>query len=104
MPCRDYGSDQSVGYTDMKVRADMLARIACKAMQELETNGIVDLLILKDDEVGAWWGQHKEADRLEKERKANAQAEQARRIETKRQRNDLIARLTPEERKLLGIK
>ena len=57
MPCRDYPSDNYVsptsswGYRDLKDRADMLARIACKAMTELVEQGKADFLILRDDEV-----------------------------------------------------
>jgi hypothetical protein len=69
MPCRDYQSDSysdpedSWQYRKLKTHADMLARIACKALTELESNSIEDLLLLKDDEVRTWWAAHKEADR-----------------------------------------
>ena len=64
MPCRDYASDSYSSptstwqYREMKDRADMLARIACSAMTELESNGISEVLLLKNDEVREWWGQH----------------------------------------------
>ena len=58
MPCRDYGyEEQEAG--NRKKRADMLARIACKAMTELERQGVADFLLLQDDEVRKWWTQHK---------------------------------------------
>ena len=102
MPCRDYESD-SWGHADdsgrvgkLKEQADRLARIACKAMDALEENGIEDFLLLKDDEVRQWWQQHKEADRKEKTRVA----EKERRARVKA---EALARLSDEEKELLGL-
>ena len=103
MPCRDYESDSytspehSWQYQKLKERADMLARIACKAMTELEANSVEDLLLLKDDEVRTWWADHKEADRLAQEKE-----------ERKRQRLQLrrsgLKKLSDEEKIALGLK
>lgn len=101
MPCRDYDSDgwdtRSEELANYKVRADMLARIACKALTELENNSIVEAILLRDDEVREWWIAHKEADRkaAEKERKVREREEK---------RQAALSKLTAEERKLLGIK
>ena len=57
MPCRDYASDSyadpedSWQFRELKERADMLARIACKAMTELAEQGRAEFLVLRDDEV-----------------------------------------------------
>lgn len=99
MPCRDYESDNwdySSENRQLKKQADKLARIACKAMNALEENGIEDFLLLKDDEVAEWWAQHKEADRKERARIA----EQERR---ERVRAEALARLSDEEKELLGL-
>lgn len=112
MPCRDYYSDNeytsspesSWQYRELKARADMLARIACKALTELETNEIAEVLLLKDDEVREWWTQHKEADRKEAERVRKEAARKAKAAEDKRKKKELLDRLTPEEKRLLGIK
>ena len=72
MPCQSYDSSWDNGSDERKIRelkkqADMLARIACKALAELENNKIEDMLLLKDDEVRTWWAKHKEDDRKAKE-------------------------------------
>ena len=60
MPCQSYddswdrASDDRDKIRELKKQADMLARIACKALAELENNEIEDLLLLKDEEVRTW--------------------------------------------------
>ena len=103
MPCRDYQSDSytsptsSWEYREMKKRADMLARIACVAMTELEDNSISEVLLLKNDEVREWWGQHKEADR-------RAREQEERKQQKARLRRQALRKLTEEEKIALGIK
>ena len=105
MPCRDYPSDSYSDPADswqyrelkLKARADMLARIACKAMTELESNSIEDLLLLKDDEVRTWWAAHKEADR-------KARETEERKKQYLKLRRSALKKLTDEEKKVLGIK
>lgn len=103
MPCRDYASDSyssptdSWQYRDLKDRADLLARIACKAMTELENNKIEDMLLLRDDEVRDWWAKHKEADRKAREKEQRKQ-------ERLRLRRAALRKLTAEEKVALGLK
>ena len=103
MPCRDYESDSyssptdSWQYRDLKERADMLARIACKAMTELENNKIEDLLLLRDDEVREWWAKHKEADRKAREKEQRKQ-------ERLLLRRAALSKLNEEEKIALGLK
>jgi hypothetical protein len=104
MPCKSYEDDYRSGsptdswqYKELKANNDKLARIACKAMTELESNSIGDFLLLKDDEVRTWWLAHKEADRKAQE----AAAEKARVAKVKR---DALKKLTDEEKKVLRIK
>lgn len=115
MPCRDYDSDSwgnggvsTATYNELKARADMLARIACKSLDELESNGIVEAILLRDDEVREWYVAHKEADRKEAERIARKkEADRLRRLakaEEKRLRETALAKLTLEEKTALGIK
>jgi sugar-specific transcriptional regulator TrmB len=80
----------------LKKEADKLARIACAAMEELIKHGKADFLVLKNDELREWWGQHQEDDRKERER----QAEINRR---KRIKEEALARLSDEEKELLGL-
>jgi hypothetical protein len=71
-------------------------KFAVEAMEELEKNGVADLLLLKNDNLRGWWKSHKEAEarklaeRLENERIA-------------RVREEALAKLSTEERKVLGI-
>lgn len=102
MPCRSYEDDwaeksNSAEVKKLKKQVDRLARIACKAMTELEKNGMEDFILLQDDEVREWWAQHKIADA----KAAAAKAERARVAKVKR---DALSKLSDEERKVLGIK
>lgn len=82
---------------EWKNKTDKLARIACKAMEELVKSGKADFLLIKDEEVREWWDQHQEADR--KAREAREKKEREARI-----RKEALAKLTDEERKILSIK
>ena len=101
MPCQSYDSSWDDGSDARKIRelkkqADMLARIACKALTELEKNSIEDMLLLRDDEVRVWWQKHKEDDAREQARLAE--------IERKaRIKEEALAKLSTEERELLGL-
>ena len=99
MPCRDYESDSPSYYEDyrkMKKQADRLARMACSAMEELERNGIAEVLLLKNDEVREWWAAHKEADRKERARVAELQRREA-------VKQEALNKLSNEEKELLGL-
>ena len=103
MPCQSYDSswdredDDRRKIQELKKQADMLARIACKALTELEKNEIEDLLLLKDDEVRLWWKKHKEDDAREQARLAEIERK-------KRVKEEALARLSDEEKELLGLK
>ena len=103
MPCQSYNDDWR-SYNDdrdkvkeLKKQADMLARIACKALTALEEMGKEDFLLLKDDEVREWWQEHQEADRKARE------AEEARQRK-KEAKARAMAKLTDEEKVALGLK
>ena len=102
MPCMSYDTNWARSSTDrdikrLKNEADKLARIACKALAALEDMGKEDFLLLKDDEIRVWWKAHKEAD-------AKARAEAQAKQERKEAKERLLARLTDEEKSLLGLK
>jgi hypothetical protein len=101
MPCQSYDSSWDDGSDARKIRelkkqADMLARIACKALTELEANKIEDMLLLRDDEVRVWWKKHKEDD-------AREQAQLAEKARREKAKKDALAKLSPEEKELLGL-
>lgn len=97
MPCMSYDDRPDYSAREWKNKTDKLARIACKAMEELVKSGKADFLLIKDDEVREWWDQHQEADR--KAREAREQKERDARV-----RREALAKLTDEEKKILGIK
>ena len=107
MPCRDYMDDLAVDpqVGILKERLDRLSRIACKALQHIEESGDgLEILILKDPEIADWWSAHKEADRKAQEAAAAKRRESAERAARTRRRNEIKAKLSPEELKILGVK
>jgi hypothetical protein len=100
MPCYDGSgpsySDNTYEMRKMKERNDLLARVACRALTELEDNGIADLLLLRDDETREFWIKHKEFDRKRK-------AEQAEKRRLAALKKAALAKLTDEEKAALGI-
>ena len=102
MPCMSYSTNWARNMPDrdikrLKAEADKLARIACKALAALEDMGKEDFLLLKDDEIRVWWSAHKEAD-------AKARAEAQAKQERKEAKERVLARLTEDEKILLGLK
>lgn len=71
-------------------------KFAVEAMEELEKNSIADLLLLKNDKLREWWKSHKAAEA----KKLAAKLEQER---IARVREEALAKLSTEERKVLGI-
>lgn len=96
MPCMDYESSHDDSGRKLKKQNDRLARIACAAMEELERNGIAEVIMLKNDELRDWWSAHKEADRIERERVAEEERKA-------RVRQEALDRLSAEEKELLGL-
>lgn len=108
MPCRDYMDDirpSSSEITELKARCDMLSRIACKALTHIEqTNDGLEILVLSDPEIQQWWSAHKEADRKAAEAAAKKAAALAEKERLAKIKADVIANLTPDQKKALGIK
>lgn len=100
MPCMDYEDNWSRG-VDMekqyKDRLDMLSRIACKALTELEKFEVAyDRLLSKEVEVATWWEQHKKADaRARSLAKVKRMKDQIKR--------EALAKLSDEEKLALGL-
>jgi hypothetical protein len=73
-------------------------------MDELTANGLDSHILLKYPEIADWWGgvlkeRKKKEEALRKREEAKRKAE-----EDKHARESLLARLTPEEKRLLGVK
>lgn len=112
MPCRDYGADEYYRGSTLEVekallreRGDMLARIACQAMDGLakDAPGTFAKLMV-NPEVFEWYTQHKKEDeKRQKENERNKKAEE-KRLEKQRIRNQVLAKLTKEEIEAFGLK
>jgi len=100
MPCYDGGGPSYNDNTDelrrMKARINLLARVACRALTELEDNGIADFLLLRDDETREFWEKHKEFDR-------KRQAAEAEKLRLAALKKAALAKLSDEEKAALGI-
>ena len=101
MPRMDYRDDyRTIDNTETyKKMRDQLARIACKAMTELEKVDPGNKLF-KDKEAGPWFTQHKIDDAKAKE------ADRARRAKVKAAKEAkaaALAKLTEADKKALGI-
>lgn len=80
------------------------AAVATILMDELTANNLDSHILLKYPKIADWWGKHL-AERKKKEEKKRKLAEARRKKEEDaRARESLLARLTPEERRLLGVK
>lgn len=80
------------------------AEFATILMDELTANGLDSHILLKYPAIADWWGsvlkdRKKKAEALRKREEAKRKRE-----EDKHARESLLARLTPEERRLLGVK
>lgn len=106
MPCRSYDDDfRTTPDPAIKEKLDRLSRIACKALEHIEASGDgLEIMILKDPEIAEWWHAHKEADRKAKEEEAARRRRAAEKAALTRRKNEIKARLTPEELKILGVK
>lgn len=108
MPCQSYESEYPMSTSDDNSRAlrDKLARIACKALEHIEQSGDggLEVLILQDPEIAEWWSAHKAADAAQK-KKEQAAVEKKKMIEERKaKKREILARLSEEEIKILGVK
>ena len=99
MPCRSYEDDYAPSFDSTKALRDKLARIACKAMTELEKIDPTNKLF-KDKEAGPWFTQHKIDDARAKEEE-RARKEKARKA--KEAKAAALAKLTAADKKALGL-
>lgn len=87
MPC------DGSGYPDTtRAELNRLAPLLCEACKLLERHSIPVSIRL-----AAWWDEHKEIDRKREQRERQEAEQEAK-------RKDALSKLTPAERKLLGIR
>lgn len=100
----DWDSDYDTDWYEPKERTYNHDKIAEILMRELEKFGKADFVILGNDEIQHWWTKVKTKER-EKLEAIKRREEVIRKIEEDaRAKEALLARLTPEEKRLLGIK
>lgn len=78
--------------------------IAIRLMDALTENNLDSYILLKDPVIAEWWGNIVKARNFQAEKKRKAEEAQRKKQEDARAREELLSRLTPEERRLLGIK
>jgi hypothetical protein len=89
-------NDEYNDYDDYEEDTRMYRDFAVRAMEELEKNGVADLLLLRDDTLRAWWKEHKD----DEARKLAAIQEMER---IARVKAEAMAKLSTEEREVLGL-
>lgn len=96
MPCRDYDdSVRIVEDPETRRRLDHVTRMLCGLLQQLEEKNLLSC-ISGNITVLQWWKDHQAADRKRLEAEAAARLKQ-------KHRAAALAKLTPAERKLLGV-
>jgi hypothetical protein len=93
MPCRDDFGEAEAARQQID-RLHLATRVACSACGLLEQIGKLAHLPVESQN---WWDKHKRADEARRRREEEEKRQEDR-------RREIIARLTPEERKLLGVK
>lgn len=97
MPCSDSGYSNSQ-YDIMEKRLDAATDYLCRTLTHMERSALVSTeWLLKNPDIAVWWKEHKAADVARRIR----EEKEAREKEAKRAAR---AKLTPDERALLGIK
>lgn len=94
---KDFETSASDYSSSLKKQCDRLANYATIAMQALEENGHADFVLLKHDDLHKWWNFHKK----EIAKAEEARVARERRAEVKAR---VLARLTDEEKEVLGLK
>lgn len=99
MPCSDGGCDNN-HVTELGQRLDKVTRLLCglcKVINEAGKVGINEAVFEWMPELDAWWKNHQTEDRIRLEREREERKE-------KQDTERALAKLSPRERRLLGIK
>lgn len=115
MPCRDWQDISCVSqlaydeeverHKKTQERADKLSAMLCEALTFIEKYGItMSTLSLAINE---WWTEHKRRDALERAREEEKQQKKVKEQQAKEEHHRLVtqavSKLTPDERKALGV-
>lgn len=99
MPCSDYETNTRVEYREnpeIKYRLDKVTRLLCGLCRKLEGHELFKHILKDNKELNTWWIEHQEQDRKEAIRLAEIKRK-------KILKKNALAKLTPEERKLLNL-
>jgi hypothetical protein len=92
------------GFWEVEEDDSYTSDFAVILMDELTANNLDSHILLKHPKIADWWGKVLTT-RKKKEEKLRKKLEAARKAaEDARARESLLSRLTPEERRLLGVK
>ena len=95
MPCSDGGPSYQEN-PETKDRLDKVTRLLCGLCRRLTNRGRA-FHITDDAELAKWWAAHQEEDRRREERERKEREEAA-------AKRKALAKLSPRERRLLGIR
>jgi hypothetical protein len=101
MPCQDYGRPSYIDNPETKQRLDHVTRLLCEVMTKIDREYNDQLFFHAVDGLEQWWTEHQEQDRKRKDREDQEKAAFQRQQALKA---GALAKLTPEERKVLGLK
>lgn len=92
----------------LRQQLDLVTKLLASLCEHIEkTSQLQVLLTIEDGKLARWWGKHK---KIEADRKAEKVASEVRQIarareekERKDTRDKILKKLTPEDKKILGI-
>ena len=93
-----------IGYWGQKQDVDYNSEFAVILMDELTENNLDSHILLKHPKIADWWGSVLKQRKEKEEKRRWVEEKKRKEEEDKRARKVLVARLTPEERRLLGVK
>ena len=96
MPCVDPRNDYELDYRYVRRELDELTDMLCALCGKCEERYVGYLIDVSHPRLGHWWEHHKAADRARREREAREAAE-------KLKQQEVLRRLSPEERRLLNL-
>lgn len=98
-----WSEDEATVVERIKERHDHKT-IAEKVMRELDAAGIAAKILLTDDDVAKWWSEVKAEDAKKERARLAKEAREAKKAADAELRRNTLASLTPEQKRVLGIK
>lgn len=83
---------------------EFMQRIAIQSMEELERNELSDLVLLNNTELSKWWRKYKKDQQAEQARLQKIADKKLKEQQDAILKAEVLARLSTEEKRVLGIK